>query len=125
MTSMRAVSESGYTSETITIFASAQRTATENSSPIDVSEYKEVVFFLDVSIFVSGTLDIEIQRQDPLSSAWVSWDDGTAQAFSQKTGTGTWALPLNAPIGDTLRARAVMAGGPDFTFSLTMEQKVI
>ncbi len=116
MTSVRLVSEEGNTSDALVVFATTARTddagPTYNSGSLDMSEYKEAVVFLDITAVLgtNPTLDVTVQRQDSRSSNWVSWDDGTDQAFSQKSATGTFALPLNAPLGDTIRLQAVVGG---------------
>ncbi len=121
MTSVRLVSEEGNTSDALVVLASAARTASANSASLDMSEYKEAVMFLDITAVLgsSPTLDIIVQRLDPRSSNWVSWDDGTDQSFSQKTATGTFALPLNAPLGDTIRANCTIAGSDTRAVSVT------
>ncbi len=125
MTSVRLVSEEGFTSDALAVFSSSARTddagPTYNSGSLDMSEYKEAVIFMDISAVLgtNPTLDVTVQRQDSGSSNWVSWDDGTDQAFSQKTATGTFALPLNAPLGDTIRLQAVVGG--DNTLNVTVD----
>jgi hypothetical protein len=112
MTSVRLVSEEGYTSNAISVLPSALRSASGNSVALDMSEYKEAVLFMDITsvVGINPALDVIVQRQDPLSSNWVSWDDGTDQSFSQKSAIGTFALPLSAPLGDTIRLNSTIAG---------------
>ena len=114
----------------ISVFKSLARTVTENS-PDQLSDvYRGIRLTLDVTA-VSGTtptLDVKIQRLDPLSGKYVDLPSG---AFSQKTGTGTDDLIIypgisetaNRSVSDCLgrlwRAVATIGGTtPSFTFSL-------
>jgi hypothetical protein len=115
----------------VTVFASAARAATANSSSIANQDgYRGVVLTLDITA-ASGTaptLDVKIQRYDAESGKWV---DLTGAAFAQKTATGTSDLTIypsiaetaNVSVSDVLgavwRAVATIAGTtPSFTFSL-------
>lgn len=125
----------------ITVFASAARTASANSDEqvVPVSRvhvapvhqiFKGLHLVLDITAAsgTSPTLDVKLQRQDPLSEKWV---DLPSAAFAQKTGTGTDDLTIypgiaetaNRSVSDVLsgrwRAVATIAGtSPSFTFSL-------
>lgn len=117
---------------TRTVFASAARTVTANSTDfeIDPTRFTGLMLFLDISA-ASGTtptLDVKLQRKDPIST---NYDDVPGGAFAQKTTTGTDTLVVypgvaetaNETVSDlangTLRAVATIGGTtPSFTFSL-------
>lgn len=116
----------------ITVFPSAARTATANSSDQDGEGQRGAIFFLDISA-VAGTptLDLKIQYKDPISGNYVDVPGG---AFAQKTGTGTDTLliypgivetanrEVSSAISEQWRAVATIAGTtPSFTFSLAAE----
>ena len=107
-----------------TVFTSASRAAgTTNSADFDVSTFKEAVVFLDITVAGNTTLDIEIQRRDPISGVYTTWDDsGGAKTFSQKTTTGSHSLFLSDPLGSTIRAQAVIVG-TNWTFSMSLIEK--
>lgn len=114
----------------ITVFASAARTASTNSSTMDFNPnapFTGMKCLLDVSA-ASGTLDVSIQEQDPLSTNFAT---PSLASFSQKTATGADSLLIapgvtesaNSKVDDVIvndwRARAVIGGAsPTFTFTL-------
>lgn len=123
--------------KTGTVFASAARTTTTNSSDqtLDTADDPAsvpgaIVLFLDVSV-VSGTsptLDIKVQMKDPISGNYV---DMPSAAFAQKTAVGTDTLTIypgaltianrqvNAILPKTWRLVATIGGAtPSFTFSV-------
>lgn len=113
-----------------TIFASAARTATANSTDQVNYNARGILLILDITA-VSGTtptLDVKVQYKDPVSAAYV---DIPSAAFAQKTATGTDSLLLYPGITSTAnrqiltvlsrtwRAVATIGGTtPSFTFSL-------
>lgn len=114
-----------------TIFSSAARTSTENSSAVDSPRgFRGVVLHLDVTA-ASGTtptLDVKIQGQDTLSG---NWFDLPGASFTQKTTTGSDELYIYPGTAETanekvsyslpnnFRAVATIGGTtPSFTFSL-------
>jgi len=97
------------------LFGSAQRTATENSVGMDVRNYLTVDLYLDVTAFVSGTLDVTIES-GPDNSTWFAFP--TPVAFAQAVGTTTELLSLAGNLGAFIRGVATMGGAPDMTFSL-------
>ena len=117
----------------VTLFASAARTATANSSTHQVTATKPFygkLFVLDISASggTSPTLDINIQMLDPLSASWITLPGAS---FSQKTGTGSDTLLIGPGVTETAnrkvddvmvtsyRANAVIGGtSPTFTFTL-------
>lgn len=115
------------------VFSSAARTATANSSPLTVPEgngIKGVWLVLDVTAAsgTSPTLDVSIQRYDPVSEQFVNV---TGASFAQQTATGTNELVIYPGVGETAnvsvsdvltsvwRAVATIGGTtPSFTFTL-------
>lgn len=113
-----------------TLFASAARTASANSTDLENRAAKGIHIVLDVTA-ASGTtptLDVKIQRKCPLSDKYV---DVPGAAFSQKTATGTDDLVIypgitaaanravSNVISSRFRAVATIAGTtPSFTFTL-------
>jgi len=113
-----------------TVFASAARTATENSQDMENVGCRGVWLMLNMTA-ASGTptLDLKVQRKCPLSDIYVDLPGGT---FAQKTGTGTDDLTIypgitdtaNESVNDVISSRwrvvATIGGGtPSITFSLT------
>lgn len=119
--------------KTVTVFASAARTSTTNSAALtkqDSANIRGVYLVLDITAAsgTSPTLDVTIERFDPVSQQFVAM---TGAAFAQKTTTGTSELVIypgiaetaNVSVSDVLsstwRAVATIAGTtPSFTFSL-------
>ena len=114
-----------------TVFASAARTTTTNSSDITNYNARGARFTLDITAAsgTSPTLDVKMQMKDTLSGKYV---DIASAVFAQKTTTGTDELILypgvaetaNESVSDILprvyRAVATIAGTtPSFTFTLT------
>lgn len=126
MTGITLVNEEGNRTETITPLASAARTASGNSGDIVVSKFREAVIFLDITA-VSGTsptLDMKVQRKDPLSGSYTDWDDATAKVFSQKSATGSFAIYLSDPLAQIIRISFTIGGSsPSFTFSVSVDAK--
>lgn len=120
-----------YRNQEVTVFASAERTATANSGVMaNQDRHRGVHLVLDITAAggTSPTLDVKVQRFDALSGKWV---DLTSAAFAQKTAAGTSDLTIypgiaetaNLSVSDVLGAtwRAVATIGgttPTFTFSL-------
>lgn len=115
---------------TATIFASAARTATANSTDQTNYNARGALLTLDITA-ASGTtptLDITIEAKDPVSSFYIAI---LSAAFAQKTTTGQDSLLLYPGITSSAnrqiltvlprvwRAVATIAGTtPSFTFSL-------
>lgn len=81
--------------------ASAARTATGNSDPINVpGDCKGFHAVLNISSAsgTSPTLDVKVQRFDAISSQWVDLPGG---ALAQKTATGTDDLTIYPGIAET------------------------
>lgn len=115
------------TKQTLTVFASAQRTVTTNSSDQITLYTKGIRLFLNISAYVGGTLDVKIQSKDTLTG---NYEDIPGAAFAQKSATGQDDLIIYPGIAETAneavsdavpavwRAVATMATTPDMTFSL-------
>lgn len=117
----------------ITLFPSASRTSSANSSDVEVDAVGGALI-IDISS-VSGTsptLDVKMTRKDSISGNYV---DVPGAAFSQLSSTGTTLLTVYPGIGETanegvsdslggtVRAEATIGGtSPDFTFSLSLEE---
>ncbi len=116
--------------KSVTLHASAAKTATFNSADFTNESFRGIKIFLEITA-ASGTtptLDIKLQDKDALSGVYV---DITGAAFAQKTGTGSDALIIYPGIAetanesvsdlliDTYRFVATITGTtPTFTFSL-------
>lgn len=105
----------GYATETPV--ASAARTASGNSGPLDnFGPAKTIRAQLDVTA-ASGTgptLDVVIE--DTLDGV----NFNTIGTFTQRTAAGRQVLDISAAFSDTLRVRWTIGGGtPSFTFSVT------
>lgn len=115
---------------TVTVFGSAARTVTANSSDVDNYSARGVRCLLDVTA-ASGTtptLDVKLQSKDPISGKYV---DLPGAAFTQKTAASTDDLTVypgvaetaNETVSDVIsgvwRAVATIGGTtPSFTFTL-------
>lgn len=119
-----------YTAKTVTLLASAARTASADGSATRLDQsYKthtadrtgwmrEGTFVLDVTA-ASGTtptLDVVIQGRTSGSGTWVDLPGGT---FTRKVTTGSEAIRISGPLLTEIRASATIAGStPSFTFSV-------
>lgn len=119
--------------ESATVFSSAARTASENSSDQVNSSWRGVRLFLHISASsgTTPTLDLKIQVKDPVSSQYIDLPGGS---FAQKTGTGTDELTVfpgiaavanravSQCLGRTWRVVATIGGTtPSFTFSVAAQ----
>lgn len=120
-------------SREVTLFASAARTASENSEllrQVGNDSYRGIWLKLDVTAAAgtTPTLDVIVQRYDPASDTWVAIPGAV---FTQKTGIVADELTIyptmtaaandivKEHIGDVIRAVATIGGtSPSFTFSL-------
>lgn len=118
------------TNAAVTVFATAARTVTANSTDQVNYAAKGIYLVLDITA-ASGTtptLDVKLQGLDPVSAKYV---DIPGAVYAQKTTTGTSSLVLypgvtesaNAqeshPLPLDWRAVATIGGGtPSFTFTL-------
>ena len=114
----------------LTVFASAARTATANSSDMENRAARGVRLFLAVTA-ASGTtptLDVKVQVKDPINDTYIDLPNA---AFAQKTGTATDELTIypgittaaNRAVSTALsqkwRVVATIGGTtPSFTFSV-------
>lgn len=112
-----------------TVFASAARTATENSDDQDNERHKGVLLVLDITATGgTPTLDVKVQAKDSVSGKYI---DIPGAAFAQKSATGTDSLVIypgvaetaNRSVSDviprTWRVVATIGGTtPSFTFSV-------
>ena len=115
------------TQHSVTVLASLQRTASENSVDQNGRGARGIHLVLDITVDAGGTLDVKLQRKDPLSGKYV---DIPGASFPQQSGVGTTELTVfpgiaetaNVSVSDVLsevwRAVATMATSPDMTFSL-------
>ena len=115
----------------VTIFSSAARTATANSDDNFSHGSRGLWVVLDITAAsgTSPTLDVKLQRKDPLSGSYVDLPGGVC---AQKTGTGTAWLTVYPGIAETtngstsdvisevFRAVGTIGGTdtPTFTYSL-------
>ena len=115
----------------LTIFDSAARTATANSSDFENISARGIWLALNITA-ASGTtptLDIKVQRKDPLSDTYY---DVVGGAFAQKTGMGSDDLiiypgitaaanrAVSSAIASRWRVVATIGGTtPSFTFSVS------
>ena len=76
---------------------------------------KEATFFLNITA-ISGTLDIEIQTKDPLTSEWHK-----LATFDQKSGTGTDEGFIDYGIGEQLSAKYVIDGSATFSLNVYLK----
>ena len=113
----------------ITIFSSAQRTATANSVEFTLDGKRGARFYLNITTATAGTLDMKIQSKCPLADTWI---DVPGAVFAQKSAAGLDDLLVCPGITDTanesvadnlqnqvLKAVATMASSPDMVFSLS------
>ena len=115
-----------------TVFASAARTTTANSSPFRCAA-AGARFFLEITAASgsSPTLDLKAQVYDEVGE---NYHDLTGAGFAQKTGTGNDYLVIRPGIGETsneavsdvmtgiYRVVAAIGGSsPSFTFTLHAE----
>lgn len=114
----------------VTVFASAARTATTNSTDMENRGARGVRLFLAVTA-ASGTtptLDVKVQVKDPINDTYIDVPGG---AFTQKTTTVTDELTIypgvtvsanravSWPLSQKWRVVATIGGTtPSFTFSL-------
>lgn len=113
-----------------TVFESAARTATTNSTDMENRGARGVRLFLAVTA-ASGTtptLDVKVQVKDPINDTYI---DLPGSAFAQKTTTATDELTIypgvtvaanravSQPLSQKWRVVATIGGTtPSFTFSL-------
>lgn len=114
---------------TRTVFASAARTVTANSDDfeIDPTTFKGVLVFLHVAA-ASGTLDVSLERKDPISGTYLALASAAFPQVTTATGPDTLVVypgiaeTANETVSDvgsgTLRAVATLGNSPAFTFSL-------
>ena len=55
------------TKHSVTVLASAQRTASENSADQNGNGARGIHLVLDITVDAGGALDVKLQRKDPLS----------------------------------------------------------
>lgn len=120
--------------DTLVAFASAARTASANSDPLDTLGARGIHATLDITAAggTTPTLDVKFQALDQVSG---KWSDITGASFAQKTAASTDTLQVYPGIAEVanrevsraicrrIRAVATIAGGggETFTFSLALE----
>ena len=102
-----------------TLAPSLLRVANGNTQDesIDVSEYKEAIFFLDVTTRTgsSPTMDVYIDSLDPVSGKWMALTNFTQVGDETKTEAITQASSL----GSSISVSWVLGGtDPTYTFSV-------
>ena len=102
------------------LLSSALRAGTGYSNPINASEYKEAIFFLDVTTNegTNPTLDLTLQLS-PDNPTADNWFD-TASTFTQSVAAVKRLLTIASGLGMYVRFKYVIGGTntPKFTFSL-------
>ena len=108
----------------ITVFSSAQRTATATSVPFTTPRAKGLRLFYDVTTDDGGTLDIKLQCGSPSGD----WIDLAGAAFAQISAVGQGHLTIYPGIAETAdvsvsdvvtspwRVVATMGSTPDMVF---------
>lgn len=100
----------------LTILNNAARTASGLSDEFTVGNYREAIFFLNVTD-VSGndvTLDVVMETKDPVSGEWFE-----IARFAQVTETAKEHISVTGGLGSVIRAVYTIAGdGASFTLSL-------
>jgi len=105
--------------EDITSVASAARTTNSNSDDVDVSKYKEGVFFLNVTAITGATLDVIVKSKDPLSGSYVE-----IGRFTQVIAAGAQVLIIEKGLGEYLQVAWELSAAPaSATFSVGMHFK--
>jgi len=100
----------------IILSASALKDADGNthSAPIDVSGFKDGIFFLEVTASVAPTsLDVDINTYDPLTDDWYKIGN-----FAQMTGNGKAAPVSLTSLGQKIAISWTLVG-TSFTFSVS------
>jgi len=110
-----------YDFEEITFLVSLKRTSDAWSEIFDVSMYKELVLFLDITdqgAYTDETLDIEVYSYDPASGKYIKIDNFT-QVTADKSGGFQDKKIISGGLGSKIKVKAVMAGtSTDYTFSI-------
>jgi hypothetical protein len=100
----------------LTLLSSSIVTTNGNTADINVGNYKEGIFFLNVTA-VSGTsptLDVSIQSKDPVSGVYF-----TIANFTQVTDITSQSICITSCMGSIIRVQYKVGGtNPSFTFSV-------
>jgi hypothetical protein len=100
----------------LTMHASQAETVSGQTADVNVGNYQEGIFFLNVTA-VSGTnstLDIKIQTKDPVSGTYF-----VIASFTQVTAVTNQVITIPNCLGSIINASYTLGGmSPSFTFSL-------
>jgi len=104
---------------------SGTKTATGNthSTPIDVMQFKEGTFFINVTAKsgTTPTLDVVVESKDPAADIW-----NTIATFTQATDVTNELKAVAANLGNKIAIKYTIGGtSPSFTFSVYAVPKIM
>ncbi len=98
------------------LHSAAAESADANGALVQVLP-RTVVFVLDVTVMVAGTLDVDIEAQDPVSGKWFVID-----TFAQVTGVANERRVFTNLMESNLRVAYDIVTGPA-TFTVSVQGK--